>query len=177
MRDWFHKKFIVKLLELEDPPEKVARGIAVGTFVSITPTGGIQTLIAIILATIMRGNRLAAALFTWLSNPITMVPVCWVNYTIGAILLGAPFLGWHEIRKLVELESTSLIAKFFEFLGNLAHNCSDASWQHNSWHHYRFARLLHLASFTEEAPREKNGEETGERANSCSGGGFCCLLR
>jgi hypothetical protein len=121
VKDWLDKKFIVKLLELEDPPEKVARGIAVGTFVSITPTAGVQTIIAIALATVMKGNRLAAALFTWVSNYITAIPICWVNYTLGAILMGKPLLSWRGIKELVHLKSTGLVAEFCELVGNIWH--------------------------------------------------------
>jgi uncharacterized protein (DUF2062 family) len=121
VKDWLHKKFIVKLLELGDPPEKIARGIAVGTFISITPTAGVQTIIAIALATIMKGNRLAAALFTWISNYATALPILWVNYTLGAILMGKPLLSWHGIKELVHLKSIGLVAEFCELVGNIWH--------------------------------------------------------
>jgi hypothetical protein len=122
VKDWLHKKFIVKLLELEDPPEKIARGIAVGTFISITPTPGIQTILAIALATIMKRNRLAAALFTWVSNYITAIPICWANYTLGAIFLGRPFVTWCEIKELVkQLEGEALSFRFFEVMRTISH--------------------------------------------------------
>jgi len=121
VKDWLDKKFIVKLLELGDPPEKIARGIAVGIFVSITPTAGVQTIIAIVLATIMKGNRLAAALFTWVSNYATAIPILWANYTLGAILTGKPLLSWHGIKELVHLKSIGLVAGFCELVGNIWH--------------------------------------------------------
>jgi hypothetical protein len=123
VKDRLHKKFIVKLLELNDPPEKIARGIAVGTFISITPTPCVQTILAIALATVMKGNRLAAALFTWVSNYATAIPILWVNYTIGAILMGRhPYsLTWHYIETLVEPKSKGIISRFFEILGNIEH--------------------------------------------------------
>ena len=36
----------------------------------------------------MRGNHLLAAAGTWISNPLTYVPLYWFNYRLGSLLLG-----------------------------------------------------------------------------------------
>ena len=73
---------------LNGEPRYVAMGIAVGIFVSATPTIPFQTIIAVALAFIMRGSKAAAALGVWLSNPITFPVFYLASYKIGAFLFG-----------------------------------------------------------------------------------------
>jgi hypothetical protein len=47
-----------------------------------------QTLLGIALASVVRGNHLLAAAGTWISNPITYLPLYWFNYQVGCCLLG-----------------------------------------------------------------------------------------
>ncbi|MFH0910510.1 MAG: DUF2062 domain-containing protein [Planctomycetota bacterium] len=75
-------------------PHAIALGAALGVFVAMTPTIGLQMLIAAILATLLGGNRLAAILPVWITNPFTIVPVFTFNYWIGRLLVDGPTL--HE---------------------------------------------------------------------------------
>lgn len=119
MGGWFYRKLIVRLLELDDTPKEIARGIAIGVFIAMTPTVGIQMITIAIACTIFHGNRLAGVSMAWISNPLTIVPIYWLDYVIGSFILRAPLISKSEIAKLVELESTSMFGMFFEFLGNL----------------------------------------------------------
>ena len=73
---------------LNGEPRYVAMGMAVGIFVSATPTIPFQTIIAVALAFILRGSKAAAALGVWLSNPITFPVFYLASYKIGAFLFG-----------------------------------------------------------------------------------------
>ena len=73
---------------LQRNPHAFARGLAAGAFTGVMPLFGIQTVVAIALATTLRGNPLAAAAATWVSNPITFVPLYMLNFWIGQQLLG-----------------------------------------------------------------------------------------
>ena len=73
---------------LNGKPRYVAMGMAVGIFVSATPTIPFQTIVAVALAFIMRGSKAAAALGVWLSNPITFPVFYLASYKIGAVLFG-----------------------------------------------------------------------------------------
>lgn len=44
---------------------------------------------AVILAVLVRGNKVAAMAATWISNPFTYIPVFGLNYYIGRNLLNA----------------------------------------------------------------------------------------
>jgi uncharacterized protein len=78
----------LKLLRLQDKPEVVAKGLAVGVFTGCFPFFGMQSLLAFLLATIVRGSKVAALAATWISNPLTSVPLYIFNYKIGKLLLG-----------------------------------------------------------------------------------------
>lgn len=78
----------LKLLRLQDKPQVVAKGLAVGVFTGCFPFFGMQSLLALLLATIFRGSKVAALAATWISNPLTSVPLYIFNYKIGTVLLG-----------------------------------------------------------------------------------------
>ncbi len=77
------------LWEQEGSPGQRSRGIAAGVFSGCFPLFGLQTLFSIVLARIVRGNQLLAAAGTWVSNPLTYIPIYWFNYQIGCLILGA----------------------------------------------------------------------------------------
>lgn len=79
---------LVRLRQLEGNPHNVALGMAVGIFVSILPIIPLQTIVAVALAFVVRGSKSAAALGTWLSNPLTIPLVYFANYKFGCFLLG-----------------------------------------------------------------------------------------
>jgi hypothetical protein len=62
------KHWMNRTKALNGEPRYAAMGMAVGIFVSATPTIPFQTLIAVALAFIMRGSKAAAAVGVWLSN-------------------------------------------------------------------------------------------------------------
>jgi uncharacterized protein (DUF2062 family) len=86
----FVRYFYNRFIRLHGSPEQVAWGAAVGFFVAMTPTMGIQTLLAVPVAAFFRINKLAAAATVWLTNPITAPLIYGLNYMVGAKLLGYP---------------------------------------------------------------------------------------
>jgi uncharacterized protein (DUF2062 family) len=77
------------LRRLPGDPRYIARGTAVGIFVSLTPTFPFHTAIAVPLAMVLRGSKRAAAIGVWFSNPLTL-PLCYIaEYQVGTFLLGA----------------------------------------------------------------------------------------
>jgi len=81
-------QMLVRMRQLEGNPHHLALGMAVGIFISIMPIIPFQTLVAIALAFLVRGSKSAAALGTWLSNPLTIPLVYYANYKLGCLLLG-----------------------------------------------------------------------------------------
>lgn len=82
------KLALVRFVRLRGQPEEVAKGIALGIFIGMTPTFGIQMVIAIFFAYLLKENRLAAILGVWVTNPATAPVIYAIEYEIGRILLG-----------------------------------------------------------------------------------------
>jgi uncharacterized protein (DUF2062 family) len=78
-----------RVRRLPDTPEKIARGVWAGVFVSFTPFFGLHFLIAFLIAKAMRGNILAALLATFFGNPLTFLPIGVVSINTGYFLLGS----------------------------------------------------------------------------------------
>jgi uncharacterized protein (DUF2062 family) len=65
---------------------RVARGVAIGAFTAVLiPVG--QILAAVIAALLLRASPLAAATATFISNPLTIGPIYYGAYQLGAVLL------------------------------------------------------------------------------------------
>lgn len=87
------KQFINRFKKLRGDPHYVAMGMAIGVFVSTTPTIPFHTAIAIVLAFVLRGSKPAAAIGVWFCNPVTMPFLYLWSYKVGMFVLGnsAPF--------------------------------------------------------------------------------------
>ena len=100
------RRSISRIKELQGDPHYIAMGMAIGVFVSLTPTIPFHTVIAIAMAFILRGSKPAAAIGVWFSNPIT-IPFFYVgSYKTGIFILGhaAPFDAKYEsITELLKL--------------------------------------------------------------------------
>lgn len=77
-----------RLHRLPGSPEKIARGIFAGVFTTFSPFYGLHFVVAALLATLMRGNVLAALLATFFGNPLTYVPIVMTSMRTGYWLLG-----------------------------------------------------------------------------------------
>ena len=88
-----------------------ARGLAVGVFCGCYPFFGLQIVISVAAASMVRGNHLLAAAGTLVSNPLTYLPLYWFNYLVGCRLLGPGQGGIN----LAELNRSSLWAQGWEF--------------------------------------------------------------
>ena len=79
------------ILKLDDSPHHVALGIAIGMFIGLTPTVGVQMICVITLAFLTRRlfvfNRLAALLTVYVTNPVTTLPIYWFNYEVGRLFV------------------------------------------------------------------------------------------
>jgi hypothetical protein len=94
---WVERFFIYRVLSLDDTPHRIALGVAIAVFVTWTPTVGLQMLLTVAVATLLRANKLVGLPFCWLSNPATFVPIYIPNYWVGCKLLGRTPDGWSTI--------------------------------------------------------------------------------
>lgn len=76
------------------------KAIFVGTMCAFFPLPG-QMLLALVGALIVRANIPMSVALTWLTNPLTTLPVYWVAYWVGATLIGEPAIGVRTIAVVI----------------------------------------------------------------------------
>ena len=107
------RHLITRFKQLNGDPHYVALGMAIGVFISVTPTIPFHTVIALALAFILRGSKAAAAIGVWFSNPVTIPLFYKGSYDLGISILGnsAPFSTEYEsILELLKLGADVTIA-------------------------------------------------------------------
>ena len=80
-----YKKILSLFLQQNGSPFFNAKGLAIGVFSGCFPFFGLQTLLGISLAKLAKGNLFLAAIGTWISNPLTYIPLYYFNYKVGSI--------------------------------------------------------------------------------------------
>ncbi len=82
------KKAYERLIKIRGQPREIAQGFALGIFVGMSPFLGFQTMGVIFLASLLKWNKIAAAIGVWISNPVTAPVLYSVTYFIGAAFMG-----------------------------------------------------------------------------------------
>lgn len=120
-----------RLVRLRSTSEEIARGLATGVFFGCLPMFGLQIILSLAGATLVRGSRIAAAAATWVSNPFTYVPLYAFGFQVGRALLGYRHLtfpqdGVPSLNNLSSLGGDFLTALFFGcgVMGVVASVCS-----------------------------------------------------
>ena len=93
------ERFLVyRVLSINDSPHRIALSVAVGIFITWTPTIGLQMMLTIALCFLLRANKLVGVPFVWISNPLTIVPIYVPNYVVGCWILGrTPTDAWKNL--------------------------------------------------------------------------------
>ncbi len=77
-----------RFLKIHGNPHEIAMGTAMGLFVALTPFMGAHTAVAILLATVFKWNKIAAATGVWLNNPVTMPFLYGASWFVGSRITG-----------------------------------------------------------------------------------------
>jgi hypothetical protein len=99
------KLLVLKFMRLRGTPEEVAKGLALGIFIGLTPTFGFQMLLAVFLAVILNENKFAAVLGVWVTNPLTAPFIYALEYESGRVLLGMDYVRMPESLSFSALKS------------------------------------------------------------------------
>jgi hypothetical protein len=78
----------IRFVRLRATPDEIAKGVALGIFIGMTPTFGFQMALAFFFSWILKENKIAALLSVWVTNPITAPFIYAAQYETGRILLG-----------------------------------------------------------------------------------------
>lgn len=81
----------LKILRIDDPPERIARGAAIGVAMGVLPTFGLGIILSLAAAFILRANKAASVLGSFIMNPVTS-PFFWTgSIVVGSFLTGDDF--------------------------------------------------------------------------------------
>ncbi|NOX35380.1 MAG: DUF2062 domain-containing protein [Deltaproteobacteria bacterium] len=120
----FKKKiafFVEKIKKLNGDPHYVAFGMAIGVFVSITPTIPFHTILAVTLAILLKASKPAALIGVWVSNPFTVVFLYLASYKVGHFFFGNSMQALKSIEVLIhhletDIDFSQKIIYFTEFI-------------------------------------------------------------
>lgn len=90
------------ILGVADTPQRIAWGVFIGTVIAWTPTLGLQIVLYIGLATLLRANKLSGIPVLFISNPFTAVPLYWLCWRLGAAILGTEVGGEEALAERLE---------------------------------------------------------------------------
>ncbi len=113
-----------RLRRLPDRPHRIARGIAVGIFMSFTPFFGFHLLFAAAVAWALNANIAAALLATLVGNPLTFPFIMELSVWLGSAMLG----------RVHVMHLPQIVAAFAHAGAEITHNIealgqgSDLSW-------------------------------------------------
>ena len=91
------------LIILNNTPQGIALGVAIGVFIAITPLYGLRTIMVLLAAMLIpRTNKIAILAGTSISIPPTTPLITWAGYSIGRAILNNdyPVLVWSTIKSL-----------------------------------------------------------------------------
>lgn len=99
---WDHTRHFVyhHVLHADDPPHRLALGVAIGMFVTFTPTVGVQMALTLSLAWLLGANKIVGLPLVWISNPATLVPIYYGVYLVGCACMGTSSIGWEWWQQL-----------------------------------------------------------------------------
>ena len=82
------RRLYERFVRIRGRPREIALGFALGLFIGLTPTMGIQMPIAVFGAAVFKWSKISAVFGVWITNPITAPFIYAATYFVGANLLG-----------------------------------------------------------------------------------------
>jgi uncharacterized protein (DUF2062 family) len=97
-------KWFRKVVRTRGTPHSVAAGFSIGMFVGMLPLYGFQMVVAAAVAAVARVNKIAALIPVWVTNPITIPGILYLQYLIGKLVVrGQDVKGvWPKIQRVGE---------------------------------------------------------------------------
>lgn len=109
----------LKILRIDDPPERIAAGAAIGVLMGVLPTFGLGTLLSLGLAFVLKANKAAAVLGSFIVNPLTS-PFFWtLSLLVGSVLMREDYQSIYARVKTTGLLSGAGWAYLVYMAGNI----------------------------------------------------------
>lgn len=98
--------YYLKFLRLQGDPLVIARGVAVGVFIGITPTIPFHTILILGFCLLLRGSKVAGILASMLvSNPITFFIQYYLSWLVGTFIFPG-LLSWDRLQEVMNVLSS-----------------------------------------------------------------------
>lgn len=110
------KRVIVDdVLGVHDTPHRVAWGVSLGFFIGWTPTLGLQIVLYVAIASLLRANKVSGIAPLFISNVFTAAPLYYFCWWVGALLLngGVGGGGKAKVAAMGSLDGLSLFSLEF----------------------------------------------------------------
>jgi len=76
-----------RILGVDDKPHRIAWGVFLGFVVAFTPTLGFQIILYLIVASILRANKISGIPWLFISNPFSAVPLYYSTWWVGNFIM------------------------------------------------------------------------------------------
>ncbi len=78
----------LRVLRIPDSPQRIARGVFMGTLVAFSPLFGLHFFLAPALAWMVGGSILASIAAVFICNPFTFPAIAYTSFSLGSVLVG-----------------------------------------------------------------------------------------
>jgi uncharacterized protein (DUF2062 family) len=82
------KRVYRRFLKIRGTSREIALGLALGLFIGFSPTMGIQMVVGVFIASLLKWSKIATAIGVQVTNPITAPFIYSLTYSLGAKLTG-----------------------------------------------------------------------------------------
>lgn len=95
--------YYLKFIRLRGEPRYLAKGVALGVFIGITPTIPLHTILILALAFVLRTSKISALLTSLVvSNPLTIPIQYYLSWWLGKLLFPGN-LSWEKISGVIRI--------------------------------------------------------------------------
>jgi len=95
--------YYLRFLRLRGEPGYLAKGVALGVFIGITPTIPLHTALILALAFPLRASKISSLLVSWVvSNPLTFFAQYYFSWRLGNLVMPGS-LSWQSIRHILSI--------------------------------------------------------------------------
>lgn len=92
------------ILTIKGSPHSIAISFSIGVFIGMSPLLGLHTVLALVIASILRLNRMVTLAGAYLTNPWTIVPIYSFSTWFGVKITGygdmIPDIDFHSVNIL-----------------------------------------------------------------------------
>ncbi len=86
-----------RVLHTDDSPHTIALGTGVAMFITFLPLIGLQTVLAVGAAALLRANKAVCIPIVWITNVFTIVPIYGACLGLGRFVMARPGTGGDQV--------------------------------------------------------------------------------